>query len=55
MTPGIKDPVVAGAYAYDIFDNTKLTFNGYIEADKAAFTYDAANTSTSTGFQQSAL
>lgn len=50
VTPGIKDPVVAGAYAYDIFDNTKLTFNGYIEADKAAFTYDAANTSTSTGF-----
>lgn len=46
ITPGIKDPVVPGDYyatnSVQIFDNTKHTFNGYIEADKAAFTYDAA-------------
>lgn len=50
ITPGIKDPVVPGDYyatnANQIFDKTKHTFNGYIEADKAAFTYDAANTAT---------
>ncbi len=42
ITPGIKDPVVAGTEPVNIVTRDKSTFNGYIDADKAVFTYDAA-------------
>lgn len=39
VVPAVKEPVVAGTYGYNVFDYTKAAFDGIVDKDAAAFTY----------------